>query len=79
MHGKDASQALREQAAAGWQAFRSYGEPGGIRDELTATAARFPGLAKVETLGFGLEGLAPAARDDLVARSLTHLTGAPRR
>ena len=26
-------------------------------------------------LGFGLEGLAPAARDDLVARSLEHLTG----
>jgi hypothetical protein len=30
-------------------------------------------------LGFGLERLAPAARDDLVARSLTHLTGRPRR
>ena len=29
-------------------------------------------------LGFGLEGLPPAARDDLVARSLTHLTGQPR-
>ena len=29
-------------------------------------------------LGFGLEGLSPAARDDLVARSLTHLTGQPR-
>jgi hypothetical protein len=26
-------------------------------------------------LGFGLEGLAPAARDDLVARSLRHLLG----
>jgi hypothetical protein len=29
-------------------------------------------------LGFGLEGLAPAARDDLVARSLAHLTGQQR-
>ena len=26
-------------------------------------------------LGFGLEGLAPAARDDFVARSLPHLLG----
>ncbi|HEX8628527.1 MAG TPA: M14 family zinc carboxypeptidase, partial [Catenuloplanes sp.] len=26
-------------------------------------------------LGFGLEGLAPAARDDLVARAMRHLTG----
>ncbi|WP_446219617.1 M14 family zinc carboxypeptidase [Micromonospora sp. IBHARD004] len=56
VHGKDASQALREQAAAGWQAFRSYSEPGGIRDEITATAARFPGLAKVETLGRTVQG-----------------------
>ncbi|MGC5019696.1 hypothetical protein [Micromonospora sp. DT47] len=30
-------------------------------------------------LGVGLEGLAPAARDNLVARSLAHLTGDPRR
>jgi hypothetical protein len=26
-------------------------------------------------LGFGLEGLAPVARDDLVRRAMTHLTG----
>jgi hypothetical protein len=26
-------------------------------------------------LGFGLEGLAPAARDDLVRRAMQHLTG----
>jgi hypothetical protein len=56
VHGKDASQALREQAAAGWQAFRSYSEPGGIRDELTATAARFPALTKVETIGRTVQG-----------------------
>ncbi|MGW1060280.1 M14 family zinc carboxypeptidase [Micromonospora rubida] len=56
VHGRDASQALREQAAAGWSAFRSYSEPGGIRDELTATAARFPKLAKVETIGRTVQG-----------------------
>ncbi|MFF3866442.1 M14 family zinc carboxypeptidase [Micromonospora sp. NPDC001898] len=56
VHGRDASQALREQAAAGWSAFRSYSEAGGIRDELTATAARFPKLAKVETIGRTVQG-----------------------
>ena len=49
--GKAASQVLREQAAAGWTAFRSYSEPGGIRDEIAATAARYPRLAKLVTIG----------------------------
>ncbi|NJP32600.1 M14 family metallopeptidase [Micromonospora thermarum] len=56
VRGKDASQALREQAAAGWSAFRSYSEPGGIRDEITATAARYPRLTKVETIGRSVQG-----------------------
>ncbi|MFC8620169.1 M14 family zinc carboxypeptidase [Micromonospora purpureochromogenes] len=56
VRGRAASQALREQAAAGWDAFRSYSEPGGIRDELTATAARFPKLAKLETIGRTVQG-----------------------
>ncbi|GGM04741.1 M14 family metallopeptidase [Micromonospora yangpuensis] len=56
VRGKAASQALREQAAAGWKAFRSYSEPGGIRDEITATAARYPKLTKVETIGRSVQG-----------------------
>ncbi|MEU5675423.1 M14 family zinc carboxypeptidase, partial [Micromonospora sp. NPDC047753] len=56
VRGKDASQALREQAAAGWAAFRPYGEPGGLRDELNATAARYPKLTKVETIGRTQQG-----------------------
>ncbi|MET8525001.1 M14 family zinc carboxypeptidase [Micromonospora sp. NPDC005172] len=56
VRGKDASQALREQAAGGWSAFRPYSEPGGLRDEMTATAARFPKLAKVETIGRTQQG-----------------------
>ncbi|MEV1289151.1 M14 family zinc carboxypeptidase [Micromonospora sp. NPDC049679] len=56
VRGKAASTALREQASAGWRAFRSYSEPGGIRDELTATAARFPNLTKVETIGRSVKG-----------------------
>ncbi|WP_434741360.1 M14 family zinc carboxypeptidase [Micromonospora sp. SH-82] len=54
--GKAASQALRDQAAQGWTAFRPYSAPGGIRDELTATAARFPKLTKVETIGRSVQG-----------------------
>ncbi|GIJ22534.1 M14 family metallopeptidase [Micromonospora lutea] len=56
VRGKDASQVLREQGAAGWQAFRSYSEPGGIRDEITATAARYPKLTKVQTIGRSGQG-----------------------
>ena len=37
-------------------AYRSYSEPGGIRDELVATAARFPKLAKVVTIGRTQQG-----------------------
>jgi hypothetical protein len=54
--GQDASRALREQSATGWKAFRSYSEPGGIRDELVATAARFPRIAKLETIGRSVQG-----------------------
>ncbi|MFF5214431.1 M14 family zinc carboxypeptidase [Micromonospora sp. NPDC000442] len=56
VRGKDASQVLREQAAAGWRAFRSYSEPGGIRDEITATAARYPKLTKVQSIGRSAQG-----------------------
>ncbi|HYN97305.1 MAG TPA: M14 family zinc carboxypeptidase [Pilimelia sp.] len=54
--GKTSQQLLRAQAAAGWDAFRSYSEPGGIRDELVATAARFPKLAKLVTIGRSVQG-----------------------
>ncbi len=40
--GKAASQALREQAAAGWTRYRSYSAPGGIRDELVADRGPLP-------------------------------------
>lgn len=56
VRGKPASEALREQAATGWSAFRSYSEPGGIRDEITATAARYPELTKVMTIGRSHQG-----------------------
>jgi hypothetical protein len=54
--GKLSSQVLREQAAAGWTAYRSYSEPGGIRDEIAAVAARYPRLTKVVTIGRTVQG-----------------------
>ena len=54
--GKTSSQVLREQAAAGWTAYRSYSEPGGIRDEIAAVAARYPSLTKVVTIGRTVQG-----------------------
>ena len=56
VRGKAASQVLREQAAAGWTAFRSYSEAGGIRDEIAAIAARYPRLTKVVTIGRTVQG-----------------------
>ncbi|GLY99511.1 zinc carboxypeptidase [Actinoplanes sp. NBRC 103695] len=37
--------------------FRRYDAPGGIREELATTAARFPRLAKLETIGRSLRGV----------------------
>ena len=54
--GKAASEVLREQAAAGFDAYRSYSEPGGIRDEINAVAAQYPMLTKVVTIGRTVQG-----------------------
>jgi hypothetical protein len=56
IRGKRSSQVLREQQAAGWEAYRSYSEPGGIRDEIAAVAARYPRLTKVVTIGRTVQG-----------------------
>ena len=55
--------ASRPRAAG--SAFRSYSEPGGIRDELIATAARYPKLAKLVTIGRTTPGQAdPGGQGD---------------
>ncbi|MFG1608136.1 M14 family zinc carboxypeptidase [Actinoplanes sp. NPDC049265] len=46
--------ALKRQAPT---VFRRYGGPGGIREELSATAARYPRLAKLVTVGRTLRGV----------------------
>lgn len=56
VRGQDAGQRLRAQAMAGFQVFRSYSEPGGIRDELVQTARDNPDLTKLESIGKSLNG-----------------------
>ncbi|MDR7274969.1 M14 family metallopeptidase [Catenuloplanes atrovinosus] len=56
VRGERAADALRAQARFGWRAYRPYGEPGGIRDELTAIAARHPALTSVATIGRTVRG-----------------------
>jgi hypothetical protein len=47
---------MRARAAAAPTVFRPYGGPGGIREELAATAARFPRLAQLKTIGTTVRG-----------------------
>src|SRR6266508_3632265 len=54
--GKRASTLLDEQATNSTKIYRSYSEPGGIRDELIATAAQYPQLAKLEAIGKSVNG-----------------------
>ena len=54
--GLAASAALRLQAAAGFDVFRSYSEPGGIKDELLATASEHSDIVKPVIIGETLNG-----------------------
>jgi hypothetical protein len=56
VNGVAASEALEQQVQQGWEAFRPYGAPGGIKDEILATAAAFPGLTKVVVIGQTVNG-----------------------
>jgi hypothetical protein len=49
--GKSTRQLAAEQAANGFQVWRSYDEPGGIRDQLYALARANQNLVKLEVLG----------------------------
>jgi hypothetical protein len=50
-HGRTQLQRARLQAASGFNVYRSYDEPGGIRDELDEIAADNPDIVKLEVLG----------------------------
>ena len=63
--GKSARQMAAEQAASGFEVFRSWDEPGGIRDELYQLAADNPQLVKLVVLGETYQGR------ELIALKLT--------
>lgn len=54
---KNLRASARKQAAAAPTVFRPYNAPGGLRDEMAATAARNPGIAKLVTLGTTTKGV----------------------
>ncbi|MFE9692423.1 M14 family zinc carboxypeptidase [Micromonospora sp. NPDC005806] len=54
--GKTQRQLAAEQAASGYHVWRSWDEPGGIRDELYDLAKRNPQLVKLEVLGHTYQG-----------------------
>lgn len=53
--GKTARQLAAEQAAGGYTVWRSYDEPGGIRDQMYQIAQRNPKIAKLEVIGRSLQ------------------------
>ena len=54
--GKTVREFAAEQAANGFTVWRSYDEPGGIRDQLYAAARDNPQLVKLEVLGHTGQG-----------------------
>src|SRR4051812_39512571 len=54
--GQTVQQQARAMAAGGYNVYRSWDEPGGIRDELHSLAAQNPQLVKLEVLGHTHQG-----------------------
>ncbi len=54
--GRPASTAMARQAAQGDGVYRSYSEPGGIRDELVRTTRNHPRLTKLVDMGSSVQG-----------------------
>lgn len=56
VNGRKASEEAARQNAAGYEAYRSYSEDGGIEDELRAAAAANPGISKLVSIGKTVNG-----------------------
>ena len=54
--GRSAARVLAQQSARDPEVFRSYSEPGGIRDELVRTTRRYPALTELVPLGPTVQG-----------------------
>src|SRR4051812_44027966 len=67
--GQTVTEQARAMAVGGYNVWRSWDEPGGIRDELRDIAARNPQLVKLEVLGKSRQGR------DLIALKVTQSAG----
>ncbi len=56
VNGRKASDEAQRQNRAGYDAFRSYSENGGIADELRETAAAYPAITKLVSIGQSVNG-----------------------
>ncbi len=63
--GQTVSKRMKDAAEEGFSVFRSYSEPGGIKDEMIQTAADHPDLAKLVVIGKTVQG------KDIVAVKVT--------
>lgn len=54
--GKTVRQFAAEEAAGGFDVWRSYDEPGGIRDQMEQAAQQYPQVSKLVTLGTTHQG-----------------------
>jgi Zinc carboxypeptidase/Immune inhibitor A peptidase M6 len=63
--GQKTADGASAEAAAGLSVWRSYSEPGGIRDEIVELAAAYPDLLKLVKIGTSVQG------QDILALKLT--------
>jgi len=55
-NGKSATERAAAQAAGGYTVWRSWDQPGGIRDELYSIAQKNPSIVKLEVIGHTIQG-----------------------
>jgi hypothetical protein len=63
--GQSVAELSTQQAAEGHAVYRTYSEPGGIKDEIEQAAADNPGIAKLVTIGQSVQG------EDILALKVT--------
>ncbi len=54
--GTDVSRRMSQKSTSGYNVFRSWSEPGGLRDELIALSKQYPRLTKLVTIGRSVKG-----------------------
>ncbi|MGB3734388.1 MAG: M14 family zinc carboxypeptidase [Ilumatobacter sp.] len=64
--GRTSTRSAQIEADNGFEVWRSYSEPGGIRDEMISLADEYPDLLKLKSIGTTVNG------QDILALKLTH-------